>query len=47
LTPGLPDELEDGDETGETHSGKEHDEDAADVGQAQLVGLAGAVVVLL
>ena len=44
---GFPDELEDGDETGQTHSGKQNDKDAADVGQAQFVGLAHAVVVLL
>ncbi len=45
--PWLPDELEDCDEAGQTHSGKQNDKDAADVGQAQLVGLAHAVVVLL
>ena len=44
--PGLPNELEDGDEAGETHPGEQHDEDATDVGQTQLARLRFIVVVL-
>lgn len=34
--PLLPHELENGDEAGSNHSGVEHDEDAAEIGQAEL-----------
>ena len=44
--PGLPDELEDGDQAGQAHPSEQHDEDAANVSQTQLARLRFIVVVL-
>ncbi len=43
--PRLPDELEDGNEAGQSHPRQQHHKDAAHVGQAQLARLVHAVVV--
>lgn len=45
--PRLPDELKDGNETGQAHAGQEDHEHAAHVGKGQLIGLVDSVIVFL